>query len=180
MRELTTLLLLTLTLAFATACGDASPPGNAHLWPAPVAYADEVTTEPDRAPAPTSFAPQPRPDGAWHRAGAPRGYGWSHAISADNFDPAADGKLGGASSSLAGHTLREIVTDPNVRVRGDDRACATCHAWAQEIDRATFCARVPRIVEQPTSKGDGEDPANAKPAVVKDLLQRWYDEGCPE
>lgn len=182
MRSLTPLLAASLLLAFTSACGDASPPGNSHLWPAPVAYADEVTSEPEpeRDPAPTSLAPQPRAGSAWHRSGGPRGYGWSHPISADNFDPAAETTLGAATSPLAGHTLREIVTDPDVRVRGDDRSCGSCHAWAEKSDRAAFCAHVPRFLEQPTSNGDGQDPANAKPRVVKALLERWYDEGCPD
>ncbi|AKV03998.1 hypothetical protein AKJ09_10661 [Labilithrix luteola] len=71
------------------------------------------------------------------------------------------------------------MSDPSVRVRGDDEACSTCHAWAPSIDRDAFCARVSSFLAQPTSTGDETDPPNAKPAVLKALLERWQGAGCP-
>lgn len=106
-------------------------------------------------------------------------YGWSHAVTPTAFADAS-AKLGNASDVLAGHSLHTIVSDASVRVRGDDQACVTCHAWAKTETRADFCARVPAFLALPTSKGNGTDDVSAKPQVLKDLLDRWYAAGCPD
>jgi hypothetical protein len=139
-------------LALACGCGDAS-----------------VTSHTVHVLARSDLAAEPAHDE----------YGWDAPISAANFGAAADSKLGSAPHALAGHTLRAIVTDPGVRVRGDGKACTACHAWAPAEARADFCARVPAFLAQPTTKGDGRDPEGAKPAIVKELLRRWHDAGCP-
>lgn len=106
-------------------------------------------------------------------------YGWSRAITTAAGTAALGERKGDASDTIAGHTLRQIVVDPEVRVRGDGQACVACHAWATGIDRAAFCDRVPAFLRQPTATG-ATDPENAKPLVLKDLLNRWYVAGCPE
>jgi hypothetical protein len=106
-------------------------------------------------------------------------FGWLHPVTAKVFPDGAE-KLGNAHSTISGNTLRGIVTDATVRVRGDDKACVTCHAWAKRESREEFCERVPAFLAQPTSKGDGHDPIEAKPLVLKDLLDRWHAAGCPE
>jgi hypothetical protein len=103
--------------------------------------------------------------------------GWEAPIDASTF-PDAENKLGKAESAIAGRTLGAIVTDASVRVRGDDRACVSCHEWAQTDTRAAFCQRVPSFVALPTS-GTSSDPPSAKPLLLKQILQRWYDDGCP-
>lgn len=107
------------------------------------------------------------------------GYGWMHPVTAEVFPDGAR-KLGRAQSAIDGHSLQDIVTDPAVRVRGDDRACVACHAWATGASRESFCERVPAFLALPTSKGDGHDAASAKPFVLKDLFERWHAAGCPE
>ena len=106
-------------------------------------------------------------------------YGWSRPVTTQAF-PDASSKLGHASSAIDGHSLHTIVSSMRVRVRGDDQSCGTCHSWAPDIPRATFCELVPKFVAEPTSKGDGHDPMEAKPLVLKDLLDRWYAAGCPD
>ncbi len=106
------------------------------------------------------------------------GYGWEEPIDARDFVGVAS-KLGHAETTIAGHSLRAIVTDANVKVRGDDQACVACHAWATDSTRANFCARVPDFLAQPTAKGDGHDPSNAKPQILKDILFKWHADGCP-
>lgn len=107
------------------------------------------------------------------------GYGWVRPVTAEVF-PAAAHKLGSAQSTLDGHSLQDIVTDGAVHVRGDDKACVACHAWASGASRESFCERVPAFLALPTAKGDGHDAASAKPFVLKDLLERWHAAGCPE
>ncbi len=106
-------------------------------------------------------------------------YGWTRPVTAEVFSAAAT-KLGSAESALDGHTLQAIVSDATVRVRSDDQACSTCHAWATTISRAAFCARVPAFLALPTAKGDGHDDPSAKPLVLKELLELWHAAGCPE
>ncbi len=145
---------LLLLCAPCLACGDASVPGNPHEWAGLSTYVDETESDP--------------------------GFGWTHPVTPANFGAEAARKLGSAESTIAGNSIRAIVVDTSVRVRADDQACASCHAWTTEMDRASFCDRVPSFLEQPTSRGDGSDPANAKPAVLKALLSRWHDAGCPD
>jgi hypothetical protein len=109
----------------------------------------------------------------------PVGFGWTRPVTAEVFPDAAR-KLGNAASMIDGHSLRAIVTDASVRIRGDDRACGACHAWVSTATRPSFCERVPAFLSLPTAKGDGHDAASAKPFVLKDLLERWHAAGCPE
>jgi len=106
-------------------------------------------------------------------------YGWSRPVTVKAF-PDATKKLGNADTMIDGHSLHAIVSDANVRVRGDDQACSTCHDWAATATRESFCDRVPAFLAQPTSKGDGHDDVSAKPLVLKDLLDRWHAAGCPD
>jgi hypothetical protein len=106
-------------------------------------------------------------------------YGWTRPVTLKAFADAQD-KLGSAHDMMDGHSLRAIVTDTTVRVRGDDKACSTCHEWAKTVSRMAFCERVPAFLAQPTSKGDGHDDVSAKPLVLKDLLDRWHAAGCPD
>ena len=87
-------------------------------------------------------------------------YGWTRPVTVTAF-PNAQEKLGSAHDMMDGHSLRAIVTDTTVRVRGDDKACATCHEWAATASRTSFCARGPAFLQQPTSKGDGHDAVSA-------------------
>lgn len=144
--------VISTSIVLTCACGDASRPGNAHDW----SIGEIATTEPTVA------------------------YGWNRPVTAANFDPAAANKLGSASNTIAGKTLREIVTDANVRIRADNQACSTCHTWASSIERTAFCDRVDALVAQPTSKGDGTDPTNAKPEILKSLVSKWKDANCPD
>lgn len=107
-------------------------------------------------------------------------FGWSRPVTRDNFDPVVANRLGKAASAVDGHTLRQIVTDPTVRVRGDDQACVTCHPWVANVPRRVFCEHVLDFMAMPTAKGDGTDPKNAKPLLFKELLARWRDAGCPD
>jgi hypothetical protein len=134
------------------ACGDASRPGDAHEWPATGVDSTE----------------------------APLGFGWERPITVANFEPEASTKLGSASQTLAGNTLRAIVTDPSVHVRSDDKACTACHDWAASIERDAFCDRVSAFLAQPTSKATGSDPPNAKPQILKSLLSMWQTAQCPD
>jgi len=138
-------------LVFASACGDASPPGNVHRW-----TSNAANLEP--------------PNG---------GYGWDAPITTENFGKAATRKFGRAEAALAGHTLRQIVTDASVRVRADGKACTACHTWANSETQASFCARVDAFLALPTSTDEETDPLSAKPTVLKDLLSAWAAAGCP-
>jgi hypothetical protein len=108
------------------------------------------------------------------------GYGWQRPVTVENFSPAAAQVAGNAKTPLAGHSIGQVVTDPTVRVRKDGNACVTCHTWAAHMDRTAFCARIPQFLAEPTAKGDGTDPIQAKPQALKDLLSKWYEDGCPE
>jgi hypothetical protein len=140
-------------IALSSACGDASRPSG---WQRETPSVDVDATE------------------------SALGYGWDRPITAENFDEAAETKLGDAPQAIAGETLRAIVTDANVRIRADGAPCSTCHAWASSTDRASFCARVTAFLAQPISKGDGTDPPNAKPPILRSLLSSWQDASCPE
>jgi hypothetical protein len=144
-----------LSLVGLAGCGD---PGSSPRWTAPPTTTTRTQVVGD---------------------GGTVAYGWTRPVTTDGF-PGAAQKLGRAGSVLAGNSIRAIVTDPNVRVRGDNQACVTCHAWAGAISRETFCDRVSAFVAEPTSKGDDRDPESAKPLVLKDLLDRWEAAGCPD
>ena len=133
------------------ACGDASPPGNVHSW---ISNSTEL----------------PPLNG---------GYGWDDPITTENFGATAAKKLGQADAPLAGFTLRQIVTDASVRVRSDNKACASCHEWAASETSTSFCARVNAFVALPTSTNEPTDPANAKPSVLKELFSAWVAADCP-
>jgi hypothetical protein len=107
-------------------------------------------------------------------------WGWKTPIMQDDTDAVVDRKLGSATSTIAGHSISQIVTNATVRVRGDNAACAKCHTWAAASDRESFCARVEGFLGMPTAKGDGHDAVGAKPAVLKTLLKEWQDADCPE
>lgn len=143
-----------IAVALSAACGDASLPSDGHTW----------TTTPASARVSGTDA---------------EGFGWTTPMTVQNADPVVGKKLGKAEATLAGHSLRQIVTDPTVKVRADNRACTECHPWAAKETRADFCARIPSFVTQPTSKGDGSDPENAKPQLLKNLLSKWHANGCP-
>ncbi|WP_394823511.1 hypothetical protein [Pendulispora albinea] len=108
-------------------------------------------------------------------------YGWSHEIVEGNTSLDVSQRLGRATSMIAGHSVRDIVTNPSVRVRGDDKSCVSCHAWATMVTRTEFCNRyVPVFLALPTSAGKPSDPASAKPQLLKDLLDEWRARGCPD
>ena len=97
------------------------------------------------------------------------GYGWTTDIEAT------------AKNGLhADYSLSEIVTSPKVKVRVDAKSCTTCHSWAKNQDRVSFCDRVDRFLKQPTTKGTAADAPGAKPANLKKLLRDWKEAGCPE
>src|SRR5438067_1460699 len=90
---------LSAALVIALSCGDASPPSP--TW--------RVARRAMRATA------------------SPDSFGWDHAVTTTNFEADAAERLGSATSTIAGNTLAAIVTDPDVRVRGDGKACSACH-----------------------------------------------------
>lgn len=139
---------------FVAACGDASAPGDIHEQHLASATEPTETLDP--------------------------GFGWDRPITAQTSGGEVTSKLGNASATLAGHSLREVVVDPAIRVRSDDIACTTCHSWAPSVEREAFCARVSSFLAQPTSTGSSTDPPNAKPALLKALLEQWQDAGCPD
>lgn len=139
--------------AAIVACGDASDPNDVRRWE-------------EKVPAVS----------AWTEKAV---FGWNRPITAANFDPAAEEPLGPGAEPIAGLTLRDLVTNPDVRIRGDKNACVKCHDWAAGADCRSFCERVPLLLAQPTSKGDGTDHSNAKPALLKKLVSEWRDNGCP-
>jgi hypothetical protein len=111
---------------------------------------------------------------------AAHAYGWSHTIATYNTLLPVNEALGHASDTIAGHSLREIVNRADVRVRGDDHACVDCHAWAANISRSEFCDdHVSAFLALPTQTGK-DDPPNAKPAILKELIAGWRARGCPD
>lgn len=103
-----------------------------------------------------------------------------HAVAPYNTTLPVTTPLGHAEDVIAGHSIRAIVTDATVRIRGDDRACVECHAWATTMDKHTFCVdHIEAFLAQPTLTGSG-DPPNAKPAVLKQILVEWRTRGCPD
>jgi hypothetical protein len=108
-------------------------------------------------------------------------YGWEHVVLTSNTDLPVDAPMGKATHRIAGHTLREIVTDPEIRIRADDKPCANCHAWSKKITLEEFCkVKVAAFDKLPTATGRGNDPPNAKPRVLKELFYDWRSRFCPE
>jgi len=100
--------------------------------------------------------------------------GWKTAITAENTGVAADKlHLQGAPDPIAGHTLEQIVKDPNVQVRGD-ATCGSCHGWVEDATRELFCSKIDVFCE---TDQDGSGP---KPQVLKDVLLDWKKRGCPK
>lgn len=97
------------------------------------------------------------------------GYGWNTEIEATE-----------KNGLHADYTLSEIVTNPKVKVRTDSKSCVTCHSWAKNQDRESFCDRVDSFLKRPTVKGTSSDAQGAKPANLKKLLRDWKNAGCPE
>lgn len=127
----------------------------------------------------TATSPLPQHTSESNATAPSVGYGWTRPVTKGAFSEAST-RLGAAESTLEGHSLHAIVADASVRVRGDDKSCVTCHAWAPAVSRASFCERVPAFLREPTSTGAATDAVSAKPLVLKDLLERWHAAGCPE
>jgi len=97
------------------------------------------------------------------------GYGWDTKTEAT-----------AANGLHADYSISEIVTNPKVKARTDAKACVTCHSWAKNQDRVSFCNRVNAFLKMPTAKGTASDAPGAKPANLKKMLRDWKEEGCPE
>lgn len=97
------------------------------------------------------------------------GYGWETKIEATE-----------KNGLHADYSIKQIVTSSKVKVRNDAKSCTTCHSWAKNQDRVSFCNRVNAFLKMPTAKGNTTDSVGAKPANLKKLLRDWKEEGCPE
>ncbi len=105
-------------------------------------------------------------------------YGWTHQVTSGNTNLAVTTKLGNAQDTIAGHTLLQIVTNANVKVRADNKACQECHsptgimpAWnAATIDKASFC----------NNHVASFNASASKPQILKDLFNNWKGRNCPD
>jgi hypothetical protein len=149
-----------------------------------VSYDDQTVVYAD--PAQRSFvALKPRRVGPLTRigggaaAGGTPSYGWETAVTnatIGNLGLAIGTRLGSAEDAIAGNTLRAIITDPNVKVRGDNQSCQACHgnasvggwAHAENATRESFCELV-----------DDFDAAPSKPQILKALFNNWGQRNCP-
>lgn len=111
-------------------------------------------------------------------------YGWYTPVSSGNSTLPVTTRLTKGSTTaedtIAGHTVRWIVTQSNTKVRGDNKACTTCHAWAAGIDKQGFCDKVMNFDSQPTATGQATDETRAKPQILKDLFNDWKSRNCPD
>lgn len=107
-------------------------------------------------------------------------YGWDAPITEENVDLPVTQRLGAnAPDVIAGHSLKAIVTDSRVRIRGDGKACVACHEWAKDVSREDYCrTRANAFIALPTATGH-KDPANAKPKVLQQLMLDWQLRACP-
>lgn len=104
------------------------------------------------------------------------GCGWFSFITTSNITEPVDSRLGPGADVIAGHNIRQIVTDPKVRVGPDRAACVTCHTGpgtagnfrAAALSKSEFCALVHAF--------DAAD----KPQVLKNLFKDWRSRGCPD
>lgn len=101
----------------------------------------------------------------------PKPYGWFTAVTNQNSGTSAfSTKLGpSATHTIAGHTLEQIVRNPTIVVRGDGKACKTCHAWAESVSKEVFCGKVAAF-----------NSNNTKPQQLKDLFNWWKMRNCPD
>ncbi len=98
-------------------------------------------------------------------------FGWIHYITVQNTTEPVSTPIGSASNVIAGHSVKDIVSDPNIRVRADNRACASCHSTSWS-DKATFCSHVPNFV---SNQG-----THANDTILKNLFNNWKSRACPE
>ena len=99
----------------------------------------------------------------------PKPYGWFTDITKGNSPGiAVSTLLSGAEDKIEGNTVKEIVSDPTVKVRSDNKACTECHTWAASISKTDFC----------NSKVTSFNNNNSKPLVLKNLFNTWKSRGC--
>lgn len=92
-------------------------------------------------------------------------YGWTRKMGSGG---GAGTKLGNAEDTISGHSIGDIVTRADVKVRADNKACTECHGWAAASTRQSFCAK--------TEAFNGQA---GKPQLLKDIFNRWKLATCP-
>jgi hypothetical protein len=105
-------------------------------------------------------------------------YSWTVAITQTtlgNLTEPIGTRLGTAEDLIQGHSISQIVRDPTVKVRADNKACQECHGSvaqtaqfrADTVSRAGFCGRV------------ADFNAASKPSILKNLFNNWSTRNCP-
>jgi hypothetical protein len=95
-------------------------------------------------------------------------FGWLNPITPQNTTQPVSAPVGSANCSIAGYALKDILNDPQVRVRATNISCINCHSFWGWQQKSTFCSAVPVYAHTPT------DP------TLYNLLQDWKGRNCPD
>ncbi len=98
-------------------------------------------------------------------------FGWLHPITTQNTTEPVGTKIGSAEDTIAGNTVKAIVSDANVKVRSNNTACYQCHSTGYAT-KSTFCGVVPNFVNN--------QGTHAADTVLKNLFNNWKGRNCPD